>query len=49
MADVHELAELIEQDARTDGIRTAAIPRLILFRVSQMEEPRYRRKLHQNQ
>jgi len=39
MADVHELAQLIEQYAGTDGIHTTAIPRLILYRASQVEEP----------
>jgi AraC-like DNA-binding protein len=39
MADVRELAEVIEQHAGTDGIHTTAIPRLILCRASQIEEP----------
>src|SRR5260370_41841108 len=39
MADVRELAELIEQYAGTDGIHATAIPRLILYRASQIEEP----------
>ncbi len=39
MADIRELAELIEQYAGTDGIHTTAIPRLILYRASQIEEP----------
>ena len=39
MADVRELAQLIEQHAGTDGIHTTAIPRLILYRASQVEEP----------
>ena len=39
MADVRELAQLIEQYAGTDGIHTTAIPRLILYRASQLEEP----------
>jgi AraC-like DNA-binding protein len=39
MADVRELAELIEQYAETDGIHTTAIQRLILYRASQIEEP----------
>ena len=39
MADVRELAQLIEQYTGTDGIHTTAIPRLILYRASQMEEP----------
>src|SRR5258708_14293841 len=39
MADVRELARLIEQYTGSDGIHTTAIPRLILYRASQMEEP----------
>src|SRR5258708_14565236 len=39
MADVRELAQLIEQYAGTDGLHTTAIPRLILYRASQLEEP----------
>jgi len=39
MADVRELAQLIEQYAGTDGIHTTAIPRLILYRASRLEEP----------
>ena len=39
MADVRELAQLIEQYAGTDGIHATAIPRLILYRASQVEEP----------
>jgi AraC-like DNA-binding protein len=39
MADIHELAQLIEQYTGTDGIHTTAIPRLILYRASQIEEP----------
>src|SRR5260221_3896045 len=39
MADVRQLAELIEQYAGIDGIHTTAIPRVILYRASQIEEP----------
>lgn len=39
MADVRELAQLIEQYARTDGVHSTVIPRLILYRASQKEEP----------
>ena len=39
MADVRELAQLIEQYTGTDGIHTTAIPRLILYRASQIEAP----------
>jgi AraC-like DNA-binding protein len=39
MADIRELAQLIEQYAGTDGLHTTAIPRLILYRASQLEEP----------
>jgi AraC-like DNA-binding protein len=39
MADVRELAQLIEQYARTDGVHTTAIPRLILYRASRLDEP----------
>ena len=39
MADVRELAQLIEQYAGTDGIHTTGIPRLILYRASQIEAP----------
>ena len=39
MAYVRELAQLIEQHAGTDGIHVTAIPRLILYRASQVEEP----------
>jgi len=39
MVHVRELAELIEQYTGTDGIHTTAIPRLILYRASQPEEP----------
>ncbi len=39
MADIRELAELIEQHSGTDGIHTTAIQRLILYRASQIEEP----------
>src|ERR1700741_2018663 len=39
MADIRELAALIEQYAGTDGIHTTAIPRLILYRASQIEAP----------
>src|SRR5258706_2665314 len=39
MADVRELAGLIEQYAGTDGIHATGIPRLILYRASQLEEP----------
>ena len=34
-----ELAQLIEQYSRTDGLHTTAIPRLILYRASHLEEP----------
>ena len=39
MADVRELAQLIEQYAGTDGLHTTAIPRLVLYRASRLEEP----------
>jgi AraC-like DNA-binding protein len=39
MADVRELADLIEQNTGTDGVHTTAIPRLILYRVSRVPEP----------
>src|SRR4029077_18620516 len=39
MADVRELAQLIEQYTGTDGIHTTAIPRVILYRASQIEAP----------
>src|SRR6266446_1597882 len=39
MADVRELAQLIEQYTGTDGVHTTAIPRLILYRASQTEAP----------
>ena len=39
MAHVRELAELIDRYAATDGIHATAIPRLILYRASQIEEP----------
>ena len=39
MGDVRELAQLIEQYAGTDGVHTTAIPRLILYRASQVEAP----------
>jgi AraC-like DNA-binding protein len=39
MADIRELAELIEQYAGSDGIHTTAIPHLILYRASQIEAP----------
>ena len=39
MADIRELAQLIEQHAGTDGIHTTAIARLILYRASKLEEP----------
>ena len=39
MTDVRELAQLIEHHAGTDGIHTTAIPRLILYRASHVEEP----------
>src|SRR5260370_41712034 len=39
MADIRELAGLIEQYPGTDGLHTTAIPRLILYRASQLEEP----------
>jgi AraC-like DNA-binding protein len=39
MTHVRELAELIEHFTRTDGIHTTAIPRVILYRASRIEEP----------
>ena len=39
MAHVCELAQLIEQFTGTDGIHTTAIPRVILYRASHIEEP----------
>lgn len=39
MANVRELAQLIEQYAGSDGVHTTAIPHLILYRASSLEEP----------
>jgi AraC-like DNA-binding protein len=39
MSSIRELAQLIEQYAGTDGIHATAIPRLILYRASRVEEP----------
>jgi AraC-like DNA-binding protein len=39
MAHVRELARLIEQYTGTDGIYTTAIPHLLLYRSSRIEEP----------
>jgi hypothetical protein len=39
MADVRELATLIERNAGTDGVHTTAIPRVALYRLSQVSAP----------
>lgn len=39
MADVRELAQLIEKYAGTDGLHATPIPRLILYRASRLDEP----------
>jgi hypothetical protein len=41
MANVREIAQLIEQYAGSDGVHTTAIPRLILYRASSLEGPMY--------
>ena len=41
MAHVRELAELIDRHSGTDGIHATAIPRLVLYRASRIEEPMY--------
>ena len=41
MAHVRELAELIDLHSGTDGIHATAIPRLVLYRASRIEEPMY--------
>src|SRR5258706_12615117 len=39
MPDVRDLEQLIEQHARNEGVHSTAIPRLILYRASQIDEP----------
>jgi AraC-like DNA-binding protein len=39
MADIRKLAELIEHYTGTDGLHSTAIPRLILYRSSELEPP----------
>jgi hypothetical protein len=38
MADVRELAALIDQNTRVDGISSTAIPRVVLYRLSRVSE-----------